>query len=441
MKNIILISLLILGLWGCQDDGYDFEVSVPRENISFKPMPGGAVMYYKIPENSGIFSVRARYSDVQGKEVVCGASYLSDSVELVGFNEARENIPVYISFCDQADNVSKEMKLTFSTEDSAPFAFFDKLQVSPHWGGFSVIYEAPEYATGIAHVFYLGKDPLTNDPDTLLISSFNISAGKDTMFFTLKQNELAENTVVIRTEDFRGYRVKQKVWEGVGAYFSQKLEPSAFEFIDVNNLSFENDNYKTGVQYLFDGDLKGRQAQIAGIDMKKLYLFLTKPDAVGAPFIIDLKEPKVPASLRFYGALMGAQLWPGTDDDRVMGSIFEGAYENKLPCKVTVYASNDKEDDGSWEKIGYYDESPSAAAENRWVERTAGWDNWLNTLDEFDRAEPCYMAIEFVAQEKTYRYLKFVVNDTFLHRDYPDSYVNKDRRFTLQELEVYVKKD
>lgn len=55
-------------------------------------------------------------------------------------------------------------------------------------------------------------------------------------------------------------------------------------------------------------------------------------------------------------------------------------------------------------------------------------------------ADPAYLEILFPATPERYRYLKFIVHDTFDYR-YPGLSPNIDNYFTIQELEVYVKKD
>ena len=46
--------------------------------------------------------------------------------------------------------------------------------------------------------------------------------GADTLTFSL-ENPKETTDVVIRTEDFRGYMVSERVWEGVEAYLTEKF--------------------------------------------------------------------------------------------------------------------------------------------------------------------------------------------------------------------------
>ena len=99
MRNILLL-LLIIGLWACDDDKSGFVVAeLPDNAFSFKPMSGGAVMHYILPEDPGIVGIRVRYKDEYGKDMLRAASSTCDSVKLVGFNKATSNIPAQVSFC------------------------------------------------------------------------------------------------------------------------------------------------------------------------------------------------------------------------------------------------------------------------------------------------------------------------------------------------------
>ena len=95
MKNAILL-FLIFGLFACNSDeniGFDVPVEF-RKDLSFRPVPGGAVMNYYLPRNPEVAGIRVRYNDVRGMEMVLSGTYLSDSLLLLGFNEKRENVPV-----------------------------------------------------------------------------------------------------------------------------------------------------------------------------------------------------------------------------------------------------------------------------------------------------------------------------------------------------------
>ena len=423
MKNTILILILLLGMWGCSDDDSSaFEASVPRENISFKAVPGGAVMYYNLKGNKDVYSIRARYTDARGKELVIDGSYLSDSLVLVGFNEAKENVPVYLSFLNRELESSGEEEMHFSTEDSAPVAFFNKVKVEPGWNGFSVIYDAPE-ATGYAHVFYLGENPLTHEMDTLWLQTISIAAGGDTLSFSLQQ-EREYNTVVIATEDFRGYRVKQQIWENVEAYAITQFPSRDIALLDPCNIVVEDETLCLGSKYLFDGDSKGIQRLSVGTPKTQYCTFTTGKNSLGKYWVLDLGEEQIIAKLRMYAAY--------TYDMRWLGWLWVSKYFNKLPSEVTIYGSNDMNDETSWVKLAYFYESPLIPG---WGEKSK---TSVNDAVLLERADPIYTDIVCAATQQGYRYIKMVVHDTPHPSD--DSDKNKNKVITLSELEVYVKK-
>lgn len=442
MKNTILILLLIFGLFACSDDESAFSVDVPESAFLFKAMPGGAIMHYKLPDNSDIFTLKVRYTNAQGKDVLKVGSYVGDSLFMDGFNEARQNVPARITFVNNQNVESEPLDVTFDTRDSAPYAFFKEVKVSSSWGGFQVMYNTPEIVTGMVHVFYLGTNPLTQQEDTILLKSFPINKGGDTLQFALQQERL-KNTVVIRTDDFRGYRVKQEVWKDVEAYFTENY-PITEENYNDGGLSMEREDAKTSVKYLFDGERKGLGrlqyilANPNSATKDECYTYVAGPYALGKPVIIDLKEEKVPAFIRIYSMLpMNGSFTYGSG---ALFAVWSGFYDDKLPCDVTVYAGNDKDPNAdSWVKMGSLYESPSLNKADRWTHPYELYTTKVTTEKEIADADEIYVDIKFLASPVKYRYIKMVVNDTY--NPSVSRNTNEGDYFTMHELEVYVKKD
>ena len=70
IKRILFFFLVIAGIVSCKDDdNIGFDVPVEFPSISFKPVPGGAVMHYVLPDNLDIFGVRARYTNAFGEQL------------------------------------------------------------------------------------------------------------------------------------------------------------------------------------------------------------------------------------------------------------------------------------------------------------------------------------------------------------------------------------
>lgn len=431
MRPLYLI-ILLCGIFACQDDDAVFNVNLPVENIRFEARPGGAMMYYRLPADKDVFSVNIRYVDCRRQEVLKTAGYGGDSLLLDGFNEAVSEIPVRVSLVSRDKVESEPVTLSFSTEASAPFVFLDDAQVLPSWNGFQVVYKTPSRVSGKFHVFYVGTNPFTLEEDTVLIASNAIMQGGDTLLFSLQQDK-PFNTVVIRTEDHRGMPVKQKMWKDIEAYNPEKLNADRFVFMDVENKSISSEEEKAGIEYLFDGDVNGAQRARNG-NRTTLYTFIAGPNAQEVPFIIDLKEGKIPAQVRIYGILRNPNV------QFIGGAVTNilNTYESKLPCDVTVYGGNSSDLDGQWVKLGSFKQAPKTEESERWSVRCTSRE-YSYTFADLETAEPAYLEIIFPAKPVTYRYLKLVINDTFdTASGLGDQ--NLSKYITMQELEIYVKK-
>ena len=85
MKNTIFLLLFVFGLFACEDDDSIFELSTDGLEVKFTPVAGGAMMYYKLPNNSDIFAVNVRYKNWQGQDVLKTSGYSGDSLLLDDF--------------------------------------------------------------------------------------------------------------------------------------------------------------------------------------------------------------------------------------------------------------------------------------------------------------------------------------------------------------------
>lgn len=120
-QKILFFLLILVAFVACKDDDENgFDVPVEFRKISFDPVPGGAVMRYKLPDNMNIFGVRARYKDAYGRQLVKEGTYLTDTLLLNGFAEARTNEPVQLTFLNNNLKESAPLEKTFSTTRMQP---------------------------------------------------------------------------------------------------------------------------------------------------------------------------------------------------------------------------------------------------------------------------------------------------------------------------------
>ena len=466
IRKILLLAAVGVGLFACKDDeeiGFDVPVEF-RKELSFRPIPGGSVMNYYLPANSDIFGVRVRYNDARNMPVVKEGTYLTDTLQLLGFNEARQGVTAQLTFFNNQMAESEPMEISFDTYDSAPVAFFDSLTVTPFWGGFSVSYRSPETVQGMAHVFYIGTNPLTHQPDSILMASTPIVEGGDTLNFVLQQKQ-ESTTVVVRTEDYRGYRVKQEIFPDLPCLYMDTLTPADFDFRFTGDV-VENEEYQLGTKYLFDGDTKGmtyHRNALNGYNYQYA-TFVAGPNAFYndvAPsenrFIVDLREAKIPAAINIYAFLKYDTNWPFSgpatvDYPPLLIDIWNGSYKKSLPCKVKLYGTNENPetvDLSSCALLYELDDDPEYNAWTQsWCVKTDEYfgpnhdESYESATDEdIEKAEPVVLEMLCNYSEATYRYLIFVVTDTY------HSYgsggqgdeANQREYITFNELEVFVK--
>lgn len=428
MKNIWLIMcLLVLGACN-EDQEIGLDVSVPEENITFTPVSGGAVMHYKIPENTEIYTIQASYMDAQGKEIVVSSSIFMDSLSLLGFNEAQENIPVEITFMNKNNEASAPMYRTFSTLVSGPYDFLEHVDVEEAWNGIYLKSDYQGEATGLVNVYYVGINAYTQKTDTLFTGNMTINNNVSEQFFGINFNNADNNTVVIEVEDYRGYVAHKRIWNGINAYPTKQLLSNEFNLTDPGNWSLEDENQKFGLKYLVDGDTKGSQ-RLFNNNSDMYFTYCTKNGAKGSYVLVDMLEPRVPASIRLYS------LFDLTSAGLYINSPYNMNYNDRLPCDIKVYASNDAGDENSWILVGSYYTDPNNSASNGWGNTYVGP---LTTLEQMNLLDPRYCEIVCKLSNDTYRYLKVQCDNVFNTNPF---FANTNENISYHELEIYVKKE
>lgn len=430
MKKIIYILFAFVLSVACEDEEVYFENTLALQDLSFTPVSGGAVMHYNLPADDEIISIKIRYQDFKGDDVTIEGSYACDSLVIVGFNEAQKGVPARVSLCNRQEQESSPIDVTFDTEDSGSVSFFKTVDLQPYWGGFELTYTGVRRANGYANIFYEGKNPLTGEPDLIFVERIIIQQGEHNHKFSLKQQQDAY-TVIIRTEDFRGYTVAEKRYEDIGANSMEKLDPANFTF--TCPLSMEDESQHLGISYLFDGDKKGYPNLGLDADDTRFYTFLAGPNAVGEPMKIHFNTPQTPSSVRIYTQL----------NVRFYGiGIYNFCYYNRLPCSVTVYGANTPDIKASWVELKTLEESRTLPAEYRWCSKAPGLGRGGNvqTEEQLDGMDEQYWEIQLPVIQEKYTDLILVVNDVFAALDHNKHNENDQKYVTFNELEIYVKK-
>lgn len=442
MKKYKLFLFLLLSFFACKEEASFFEASTDELKLDHRPVSGGAILSYSLPNNREVFAMNIRYENTHGENVLKSCGYGGDSILLDGFTRG-QSTTAKVTLVDNYGRETKPFDYDFKSNDSAPWKFFETLEVSTSWDGFKVSYGETDFATGNFHIFYLGENPLTQQQDTIIIKTFPISSKGDTLHITAKQ-ENVKNTVVIRTEDFSGYRVKQEIFRDIESFNTEKIKLEEDNFGENwKTLSVENERAKTGIKYLIDGELKGMERMLAvpaspRVSSIVFGTYLAGPQVFEKPLVIDLKTEKVPSRIRLYALYPMKQRTPPAGPIDELGKIWNGQTNDKIPCKITCYGNKNSGDPNSdgWVELGKLDQEPRV--ETPWYT----YDNIQAASDakELERSDPLFVNINFPPVNESYRYIKFVVHDTFeiLNSNFD---FNREKYVTLIELEVFVKKE
>jgi len=456
MKRILYIALAASVLVACKDDNELFSVDISPDAFEFTPVMGGAVMKYTLPADPDIIAINVRYKDVYGNDILKSGSSTTDRLTITGFNEESAGNHAFISYVKRNNEESQPIEVTFNTLDSAPICFINGAEVKSGWNGCTLEYDNPEGTSGMAHVFYVGINPIDNKQDTILLESFPLGSGKDTRNYTPQQKS-SGNTIIIRAEDYRGYIVKERVWENIQSFNVEKLDPSKFDIHYGNSLEVPDE--KIGLQYLTDGDTKGT-AWFQDQNPYHYYTFISRLNGAGTdsePMYIDLKKLRPTSEVRFYAYRYIGAGKPNLANTNYIGPQYiKNGWANMLPCSVTIYGCRqdiDATDFNSleWEKLGEFDQAPDTADRERWTYTaatcggTALGRNTFGTLAKMEAADPIYKSIDIDInkQGNGFRYLKIKFNQVFysISTESP-SITNRETRYlTLHELEIYSDKD
>jgi hypothetical protein len=143
IKYLLILLSLLLGLYACKEQGR-FEIgfddttppSAPRYSGYYKPLYGGARLFFEVPSDKDVLSIDASYTNSQGNEVRFSVSYFQDSIDIYGFNDTLEHV-VDLYAVDRAGNKSTIVPVTVIPLEPAITRVEKSMIVK---GGFSAFY-------------------------------------------------------------------------------------------------------------------------------------------------------------------------------------------------------------------------------------------------------------------------------------------------------------
>ncbi len=442
MKKLLLI-LTVLMLFSCKDEeSGSFIVDVDQFTYTFTPFQGGAYMDYQLPKQSDIYAVEVTYLNEKNERVIKRGTYVAHRLVLDGFNKAQDEVQAEISLINFDEKRSEVIREQFSSYTSIPQYITDSIQVFSGWEGYEVFVPKVELENaGKLQIMSVERNPLTGEVDTLTQMYYPLSAERDTFLIVQPKYPIGSaTTVVIRSIDQLNNVVNINRFHEIEAAFTEK---QPLEVADYTGPSTEvvdtyyNWNY-IGLQYLFDGDIRGLQNFEKGV-LENKYTFATNVKALetDSVFTFDLREEKEVASLRMYAGAPAFLYMSGVNQQKLIRGGFQLAY----PKEATLYGAPSVDAPLSeCVRIAYFLETAE-----KWTDSWFG--NSCNRngnpyaikdrtdIEGFMQIPPIYASLTCRKTGEKYRYVKLVVNDLYKAGSIGAGIIS------FEEIEIYVKKE
>ena len=171
------MMLLLIFIISCTTGNSDLNADkpMPITNAWFKPILGGCIIYYDLPNDEGIHSVNAEYTLSTGQKITRASSFYTDSIIIDGFNDTYEHEVKLFSV--NFDGVfSDPYIVNISTLGSQLNEIAQTFKISPNFSSAKLTWNNE---TGIYTQIVL---EITIKDKTVVQTEYKMNEGKDEMW-------------------------------------------------------------------------------------------------------------------------------------------------------------------------------------------------------------------------------------------------------------------
>jgi hypothetical protein len=207
-KRFLSMIAFIIIFWGCRESER-FEINYadktppgkPVVSRDYKPLYGGARIYFTPPEDEDVLTVDASYINQKGDIFRFSSSYFSDSIDVEGFSDTLpKNITVYA--VDRAGNKSDVQTITVIPKEPAVSRVAATINVKAGFASFYVDWKNELKQVVNIHVNYSYNDNGTTKENSIIYTSTDTLERK---FIRLENiPETTPVSVKIKVEDRYG---------------------------------------------------------------------------------------------------------------------------------------------------------------------------------------------------------------------------------------------
>ncbi|MFB2119090.1 DUF4959 domain-containing protein [Parapedobacter sp. 2B3] len=166
--KIIIIVVSFSAIYGCKESerfkinyADDTPPGKPFVDPVYKPLYGGARIYFTPPEDRDVLTVNASYLNQEGQEVWFSSSYFSDSIDVEGFPDTLpKEVSVYA--VDRAGNKSEAQTITVVPKEPSISRIARSIAAKGGFGSFYVEWENELSQVINIHVNYAYGDSEKN---------------------------------------------------------------------------------------------------------------------------------------------------------------------------------------------------------------------------------------------------------------------------------------
>ncbi len=141
IKYLFIFMVLLISMISCEDKhsvGSNDSVAPGQpENVTYKPLYGGARFFFDLPEDEDLLSIEAQYTNTAGTTFTFSSSYFVDSLDVFGFGDTLEHV-VNIYALDRTGNKSQPVVMKVIPKESAISRVMKSLVLKPGFSSFFV---------------------------------------------------------------------------------------------------------------------------------------------------------------------------------------------------------------------------------------------------------------------------------------------------------------
>ncbi len=244
----IIIAIVVAGFLSCAEQPVG---STPMDGnapgvvteVGYRAVPGGANIYYNLPEDEDLLYVKAYYTLANGKEVNSLVSIYDDTLQVRGYADI-EPRDIKIVTGDRSGNESSPVILTINPLRSPIYDIIDNIVLEPTFGGVRIAWDNPTEAVVAVTVM---KSVAGGDWEEVNTYYSNSLQGRQ----AARGMESVASDFAIYVTDRWDNTTEQRVFESVTPLFEEQMEPGIYKEYKMSGDS--NIMYGWALNYALNG--------------------------------------------------------------------------------------------------------------------------------------------------------------------------------------------